>query len=266
MFNADDHTDDVRLAHLLADGADQITTERFGAQDLHVESKPDATPVTDADLAVEEMIRKTLGRTRSRDAVHGEEFADTGESNRRWVIDPIDGTKNFLRGVPVFATLIALMVDDQVVAGVVSAPLLGRRWWASRGTGAFTGTRLSQARSIQVSGVQKLEDASLSYGSLGGWVEAERARGMGELMRSCWRTRAYGDFWHYMLVAEGAVDIALEPELNLYDMAACQIVVTEAGGRFTSIDGVDGVQGPGAVATNGLVHNEVTALIRPDGA
>ncbi|GAA1718244.1 histidinol-phosphate phosphatase [Propioniferax innocua] len=266
MLDPQAHADDLGLAHMLADSADQISAERFGAQDLHVESKPDATPVTDADLAVERTIRSTLGRLRSRDAIHGEEFSDSGESDRRWIIDPIDGTKNFLRGVPVFATLIALMVEDEVALGVVSAPALGQRWWASRGAGAWMGPRMSKATRLQVSGVHRLADASLSYGSLGGWVDEGRGRGMGELMRSCWRTRAYGDFWHYMLVAQGAVDIATEPELNLYDMAACQAVVTEAGGRFTNIDGLDGVQGPGAVATNGHLHGDVIELLRPDEA
>lgn len=263
MFDVNDHTDDLRLAHMLADSADRITMERFGAQDLHVESKPDATPVTDADLAVEKALRGTLGRLRSRDSVHGEEFADTGDSDRRWVIDPIDGTKNFLRGVPVWATLIALMIENRVVMGVVSAPAFGQRWWAAAGSGAWTGPHMARAKPLGVSGVRTVADASLSYGSLGGWVDAGRGRAMGDLMRSCWRTRAYGDFWHYMLVAQGAVDIATEPELNLYDMAACQIVVTEAGGRFTNIEGADGVQGPGAVASNGLLHDEVIEMLRP---
>src|SRR5213079_3441748 len=134
---ATDYTDDLRLAHVLADDADSITTSRFRALDLHVMSKPDLTPVTDADQAVEEAIRRTLSRVRSRDAITGEEQGSTGHSQRRWVIDPIDGTKNFVRGVPVWATLIALAVDDEVVLGVVSAPALGRRWWAARGEGAY---------------------------------------------------------------------------------------------------------------------------------
>jgi histidinol-phosphatase len=252
-----DYTDDLRLAHVLADDADSITESRFRALDLHVMSKPDLTPVTDADQAVEESIRRTLSRVRSRDAVTGEEQGSTGHSQRRWVIDPIDGTKNFVRGVPVWATLISLVVDDEVVLGVVSAPLLQRRWWASTGNGAWTGRSLLKATRCQVSDVRRLEDASLSYASLSGWDERDRLDDFLTLMRRCWRTRAYGDFWSYMLLAEGAVDIAAEPELNLYDMAALAIIVDEAGGRFTSVEGAPGPNGPNAVATNGRLHDEV---------
>lgn len=249
--------EDLRLAHVLADAADSITTSRFKASDLVVSSKPDLTPVTDADTAVEDAIRSMLSRTRPRDAVHGEERQDSGWGPRRWVIDPIDGTKNFVRGVPVWATLIALMNGDEVVAGVVSAPALGRRWWASKGGGAFTGRSLLQATPCRVSAVSDIDDASLSYSSISGWVESGRGQQFVDLLRDCWRTRAYGDFWSYMLLAEGAVDLAAEPELALYDMAAPSIVVTEAGGRFTSLDGADGPNGPGAIATNGLLHDEV---------
>ncbi|MGB4628997.1 MAG: inositol monophosphatase family protein, partial [Propionicimonas sp.] len=206
---------------------------------------------------VEDAIRSMLGRTRPRDAVHGEEREDSGWGPRRWVIDPIDGTANFLRGVPVWATLIGLMVGHEVVAGVVSAPALGRRWWASRGTGAFTGRSLLQASPCKVSAVSSIEDASLSYASIGGWVESGRGQQFVDLMRDCWRTRAYGDFWSYMLLAEGAVDLACEPELALHDMAAVSVVVQEAGGRFTNLDGVAGPHGPGAIATNGVLHDEV---------
>ncbi len=250
-------TDDLRLAHLLADDADSITMSRFKALDLHVTAKPDLTPVTDADTAVEESIRRTLGRARPRDAVHGEEMADTGWGPRRWVVDPIDGTKNFVRGVPVWATLIGLVVDGEVVVGVVSAPALGRRWWASKGGGAFSGKSLMQSAPIHVSDVGSVEDASLSYSSISGWVDTGRGQGFVDLLRRCWRTRAYGDFWSYMLVAEGAVDIACEPELALHDMAACSVVVTEAGGRFTDLSGVDGPNGGNACATNSRVHDAV---------
>ncbi|MBK9696895.1 MAG: histidinol phosphatase [Propionibacteriaceae bacterium] len=249
--------DDLRLAHVLADAADGITMNRFKARDLVITAKPDRTPVTDADTAVEDAIRSMLGRTRPRDAVHGEEREDSGWGPRRWVIDPIDGTANFLRGVPVWATLIGLMVGHEVVAGVVSAPALGRRWWASRGTGAFTGRSLLQASPCKVSAVSSIEDASLSYASIGGWVESGRGQQFVDLMRDCWRTRAYGDFWSYMLLAEGAVDLACEPELALHDMAAVSVVVQEAGGRFTNLDGVAGPHGPGAIATNGVLHDEV---------
>lgn len=255
------YDDDLRLAHVLADAVERVTTARFRADDLVVESKPDLTPVTDADRAAEELIRLQLKRTRPRDVVQGEEFATTGHGSRRWIVDPIDGTKNYVRGVPVWATLIALAVDDEVVLGVVSAPQLQRRWWASVGNGAWTGRSLLKATKCEVSDVRRLEDASLSYSSLSGWDERDRLDDFVSLSRRCWRTRAYGDFWSYMLLAEGAVDIAAEPELGLHDMAALVPVVTEAGGRFTSLAGVDGPHGGNAVATNGILHDEVLARI-----
>ncbi|HYG94666.1 MAG TPA: inositol monophosphatase family protein [Nocardioides sp.] len=258
---ATDYTDDLRLAHLLADDADSLTQARFRALDLHVMSKPDLTPVTDADEAVEESIRRTLSRVRSRDAVTGEEHGTSGHSQRRWIVDPIDGTKNFVRGVPVWATLIALSVDDEVVLGVVSAPLIQRRWWASTGNGSWTGRSLLKATQCRVSDVRRLEDASLSYSSLHGWED----RGLGEdflaLMRRCWRSRAYGDFWSYMLLAEGAVDLAAEPELAVHDMAALDIIVREAGGRFTSLAGADGPWGDNALASNGHLHDAALSFI-----
>jgi histidinol-phosphatase len=256
-----DYTDDLRLAHLLADDADSLTTARFKEIDLHVMTKPDLTPVTDADQGVEEGIRRTLSRVRSRDAVLGEEYGSSGHSQRMWVIDPIDGTKNFVRGVPVWATLIALVVDGEVVLGVVSAPQLQRRWWASAGGGAWTGRSLLKATRCQVSDVRRLEDASFSYSSLRGWDERDRLDDFLSLMRRCWRTRAYGDFWSYMLLAEGAVDLAAEPELALYDMAALDVIVREAGGRFTSLDGTDGPFGGNALASNGHLHEAALAFL-----
>jgi histidinol-phosphatase len=236
---------------------------RFRAQDLVVETKPDLTPVSDADKRVEEAIRSTLARARPRDAVHGEELPDTGHGPRRWVLDPIDGTKNFVRGVPVWATLIALMDGDEVGAGLVSAPALGRRWWAGSGSGAYTGKSLSSASRMQVSRVDQLADASLSYSSLSGWRDLGREESFLGLTREVWRTRAFGDFWSYMLVAEGAVDLAAEPQVALHDLAAPAIVVTEAGGRFTSLEGDDGPAGGTAVATNGLLHDEVLQRLAP---
>jgi histidinol-phosphatase len=265
-----DHTDDLRLAHLLADDADSISLDRFKAVDLHVMSKPDLTPVTDADQAVESTIRAKLGRVRSRDAILGEEEGVTpgqGTGGRRWIVDPIDGTKNFVRGVPVWATLIGLEVDGEIVAGVVSAPALQRRWWAAKGQGAWTGRSLLKATRCATSAVRDLGDASLSYSSLSGWDERGRLDDFLALSRRVWRTRAYGDFWSYMLVAEGAVDIAAEPELKLWDMAALDVVVREAGGRFTSLDGTDGPWGGNAIATNGRLHDAAMAYLGhfPDG-
>ena len=255
------YTDDLRLAHILADSVDGLTMRRFKAQDLHVETKPDLTPVTDADREAESVIRSQLGRVRNRDAVIGEEFGTSGSGSRKWVIDPIDGTKNFVRGVPVWATLIGLIEDDQVVAGVVSAPALNRRWWAALGSGAFTGRSLSQATRLSVSSVNQLSDASLSYSSLTGWRDLGVRDQFIELTDSVWRTRAYGDFWSYCLVAEGAVDIACEPELSLYDMAALVPIVTEAGGRFTSLKGQDGPFGANAIASNGVLHDAALDIL-----
>ena len=256
-----DYHDDLRLAHVLADHADSVTLERFKALDLKIDTKPDLTPVSDADKAVEDLLRNDLKRARPRDAVMGEEFGSTGHGPRRWVIDPIDGTKNYIRGVPVWATLIALMElgegGERPVVGMVSAPALGRRWWAAKGTGAFTGRSLTKASRIQVSDVSGLDDASFAYSSLTGWEDRGRLDAFLELSRTVWRTRAYGDFWPYMMVAEGSVDICAEPELSLWDMAATCVIVEEAGGRFTGLDGVPGVHSGNAAASNGLLHGEL---------
>ncbi len=257
------YDDDLRLAHVIADQVDAVTMSRFRAQDLHVETKPDHTPVSDADRLAEEIVRAQLGRTRPRDAVVGEELPTTGHGPRQWVVDPIDGTKNFVRGVPVWATLIGLIDNEQVVLGLVSAPALGRRWWAAVGSGAWSGRSLSSASRLHVSQVSALEDASLSYSSLSGWEEQGRLDGFLDLTRTVWRTRAYGDFWSYVLVAEGAVDVACEPELALHDMAALVPIVTEAGGTFTSVRGVPGPFGGSALATNGLLHEQVRAFLDP---
>ncbi|WP_037573048.1 histidinol-phosphatase [Phaeacidiphilus oryzae] len=253
-----DFHDDLRLAHVLADHADSVTTERFKALDLRVETKPDLTPVSDADKAAEDVVRSVLSRARPRDAVMGEEHGVTGHGPRRWVIDPIDGTKNYVRGVPVWATLISLLElgpgGEEPVVGLVSAPALGKRWWSAKGSGAFTGRSLARATRLQVSDVSRLSDASLSYSSLTGWEERGLLPNFVDLSRKVWRTRAFGDFWSYMMVAEGAVDLAAEPELSLWDMAAPCAIVTEAGGRFTDLQGRPGVHGPNAVASNGLLH------------
>jgi histidinol-phosphatase len=257
-----DFSADLELALRLADAADAITMQRFGAADLVVDSKPDLTPVSDADTAVERAIREVLGRDRPTDAVSGEEFGSDGSGERRWVIDPIDGTKNYVRNVPVWATLIALLDGDEAVVGVVSAPALGRRWWASKGAEAWGTVGEAPPRRLTVSQVSSLADASLSYASLSGWAELGLREAFVALTDRVWRSRAYGDFWSYMLVAEGAVDVAAEPELSLWDMAALAPIVTEAGGRFTGLDGVDGVHQGNAAASNGLLHAEFLAALR----
>ncbi|MFT4188017.1 MAG: inositol monophosphatase family protein [Aeromicrobium sp.] len=258
------YADDLRLAHVLADTADNLSMEKFGDLDLRVETKPDLTWVTEADQAVEEALRRTLHNARRRDAVFGEEGGEEGGtdgSTRRWIIDPIDGTSNFVRGVPVWATLIALEEEGRIVTGLVSAPALGRRWWAHEGGGAFTGKSMMKARPMQVSGVGSLANASLSFSSVESWEEIGKEQSFAALTRQCWRTRAYGDFWSYMLVAEGAVDIAAEPELNLWDMAPLDVIVREAGGRFTSLAGQDGPWGANAIATNGRLHDAAMAYL-----
>ena len=252
----DNYADDLRLAHVIADQVDSITMSRFRALDLRVETKLDLTPVSDADRAAENFIRGQLARARTRDAIVGEEYGAAGNGARRWIVDPIDGTKNFVRGVPVWATLIALADGDEVVVGLVSAPALGRRWWAAKGSGAWTGKSLAAASRMSVSRVSRIADASFSYSSLGGWEERGSLDGFLNLTRACARTRAYGDFWSYMLVADGGVDIAAEPELEVYDMAALVPIVTESGGTFTSLDGTPGPWGGNAVATNGRLHKE----------
>ena len=258
------YDDDLRFAHVLADAADDITTRRFKALDLRVEQKPDLTPVSDADRATEESLRGLLRRGRPRDAVLGEEEGRTGGGPRCWVLDPIDATKNYVRGVPVWATLIGLMDGDTVVVGVVSAPALSRRWWAAAGGGAWTGRSLAKATRLQVSGVSSLADASFSYSGIGGWAEAGRLGGFMSLAQSVWRTRAFGDFWSHMLVAEGAVDISAEPEVSLWDLAALQVIIEEAGGRFTSLAGEATPDGGSVVCTNRKLHEEVLAhLARP---
>jgi histidinol-phosphatase len=226
-----DGPDDLALALSLADRADGLTMPRFGALDLRIDTKPDLTPVTDADRSVEAAVRESLATHRPGDSVVGEEFGGTTDFiGRQWVIDPIDGTKNFVRGVPVWATLIGLLVDGVAVTGVVSAPALQRRWWAADGRGAYAAV---------------------------GWARRGLRERFVGLTDAVWRVRAYGDFYSYCLVAEGAVDIAAEPEVSLWDLAALDVLVREAGGTFTSLEGTAGPHGGSAVATNGLLHEAV---------
>ena len=260
---------DLQLALHLADIADEISTARFLSVDLHVETKPDLTPVSDADRAIEEKIRFILSTARPLDEIVGEEFGSGNRSGRHWVIDPIDGTKNFVRGVPVWASLIALMDGDDVLVGVVSAPALFRRWYASKNSGAFlqiiqNKSEIAATRKIKVSAVSKLEDASLSISTFASPTTGNRNDGWGTLhtgllalAEKVWRTRGYGDFWSHMLVAEGAVDCALEPKLALWDMAPLAIILSEAGGRFSDFRGVDGPNGKNGISTNGLLHEAV---------
>ena len=250
--------DDLALALALADQSDALTVPRFGAVDLHVHTKPDLTPVTDADRSVEADLRRALANARPHDAVVGEEYGGTTEfAGRQWVIDPIDGTKNFVRGVPVWATLVALLEDGVPVAGVVSAPALQRRWWAAAGHGAQVTIGDALPRPLRVSAVTELAAASLSFSSLSGWAALGLRDKFIDLTDAVWRVRGYGDFLSYCLVAEGAVDIAAEPEVSVWDLAPLDILVREAGGTFTSLAGVAGPHGGSAVATNGRLHDAV---------
>ncbi len=258
--------EDLALAHRLADAADAITLARYQAIDLTITTKPDNTPVTDADKSAEDAIRSLLHAHRPDDGIVGEEFGTEGtEKARYWVIDPIDGTKNFLRGVPTWATLIGLMERgadgvEKVVVGVVSAPALFRRWYAFEGGGAYVIVNNDVPKKINVSAVSQIEDASISHSDFIGW--GERLQPFNDLMKSAWRTRAHGDFWSHMLVAEGAVDIAAEPSLALWDMAALDIIVREAGGRFTNVDGVDGSLGGSGLSTNAELHDFVVKALK----
>jgi len=256
--------DDLALATHLADVADAISRERFTALDLVVTEKPDRTPVTDADQAVERAIRAALAEHRPADGILGEEYGAEGTTERQWIIDPIDGTAGFLRGIPIWGTLISLAVDGVPVVGMVSAPALGKRWWARTGGGAWmTDERTPGAAPtrLHVSGVTTLDHASLSYNNIQQWDQAGQLDALVRLSRQVWRTRAYGDMWSYMLLAEGLLDIAGEFDLKPYDMAAVVPIVQEAGGRFTSVDGRDGPWHGSALATNGLLHEATLSTL-----
>jgi histidinol-phosphatase len=259
--------DDLTLALELADAADAISMARFEALDLVVTTKPDRTPVTDADQAVERAIRALLGERRPADGILGEEFGTAGSTSRQWIIDPIDGTAGFLRGISIWGTLISLAVDGVPVLGVVSSPALGKRWWAALGGGAWSSdarTAGAAPTRLNVSGVRTVADASISYGSIQQWDAAGRLDALVSLSRQVWRTRAYGDMWSYMLLAEGHLDMAGEFDLQPYDMAALVPIVQEAGGRFTSVDGQDGPWHGSALATNGHLHDVMlSALSNP---
>ncbi len=250
--------EDLDLALRLADEADRISLARYRAADLVVETKPDLTPVTEADRAVESALRSTLARERPEDLVLGEEFggAPAGQG-RQWVLDPIDATKNYVRGVPVWATLIALVVDGRAILGVVSAPALARRWWAGPGTGAQVRGPEGQ-RALRVSAVRELHDASFSFSDHEGWAAGVLAT----LTETTWRSRAYGDFWSHLLVAEGAVDVAGEPELSIWDIAALIPIVEAAGGTVTGYDGSDALLAGSGLTTNGLLHDAALAAVR----
>jgi histidinol-phosphatase len=248
---------DLAFALELADLADSLSLPRFRAADLVVETKPDMSPVTEVDRSVEQALRDRIARDRPADGVVGEEFGADGSEEARWIIDPIDGTKNYVRGIPVWGTLIAIERDGVIVAAVISAPAMSRRrWWAARGEGAF-----ADDNPIRVSEVSELDDAQLLFGGLKAWKRTGFLDRLVDLCLRCWRGRGFGDFWMHMLVAEGAADIAVEPEVSLWDLAAVKLIVEEAGGRFTDLAGKATPSGGSALSTNGLLHDEVLTTL-----
>ncbi len=251
-----DLDDDLAFALSLADAADTLTLARFRAHDLHVQTKPDQTPVSEADHAVERLVRDRIAGERPGDAVLGEEFGLHGTGRRRWIVDPIDGTKSFVRGVPAWATLLGLEVDGVMAVGVVSAPALGRRWWARRGGGAY-----ADGDAIRVSAVHRIEDAHLCGPSERYFDRA----GLGDAFRSlaarAWRAVGFADFWGHVLVAEGSVDVMIEPILARWDVAALIPIVEEAGGRVSDLTGSGWQDDAPCVTTNGLLHDDVLAVM-----
>ena len=253
-------SDDLALALRLADAADTISLARFRALDLNIETKPDRSPVTDADRAVELALKEILATERPEDGIVGEEFGNSGSATRKWIIDPIDGTANYMRGVPVWASLIALSVDGHAVVSVVSAPALGKRWWAAPGI-AKTSEIDGSIRELKVSNIADLEHASLSYNNLQLWDQYGYLDQLIDFSRKVWRTRAYGDFYSYMLLAEGSLDIVAEHDLKLYDIAALVPIVEQAGGTFTAIDGPLTEASSSVLATNGKLHETVLDVL-----
>jgi len=257
---------DLELALSLADAADRITMQRFGAADLIVDTKPDLTPVSEADRAVELELRRRIAAAHPGDALIGEEFGDErAGAARRWVIDPIDGTKSYVRGMPTWSTLIALQVDGAASVAVVSMPAIGRRWWARRGGGAFV-SELGRQRPVHVSRVATLADAQMAWSGPEDWEAVGRLERILALARACWRTRGIGDAWQYMLVAEGAAELALDPAVSLWDLAAPALIVEEAGGRFSDLRGSPRPDGGSGLASNGLLHDAALKLLGPDAS
>ncbi|MCR2825297.1 inositol monophosphatase family protein [Microbacterium sp. zg.Y909] len=258
-----DLSEDLAFALRLADAADAVSMTRFDAPDLDVRTKADASHVTEADLATERAIRQLLEAERPDDGVFGEEYGSSGDAARQWIIDPIDGTANYLKGIPMWTTLIALVIDGVPRVGVASQPALGRRWWAATNLGAWTDVPGGTPRRLRVSGVDSLAEASVSFQSLSQWDQAGHLDAAVRLTRSVWRDRGYGDAWPYMLLAEGRLEFVAEFDVKEYDIAALVPIVSEAGGRFTSFDGNDSLAERSSLATNGVLHDDFLRLLHP---
>jgi histidinol-phosphatase len=249
---------DLAFALALADVADEVTTRYFLSPELAVESKADLTPVSAADREAEEALRAAIARERPGDAIVGEEYGDGGGGSVRWILDPIDGTRHYVRGIPLWATLIALERARELAVAVVSAPALGMRWWAGRAEGAF-----ANGRAIRVSSVARLEEASFSHAGVGSFDKHGHGAALRALAERAWMERAFGDFWPHMLVAEGRLDFTLEANVNLWDLAPVQLIVEEAGGRFTDFGGEPRADGGSGISSNGLLHDDVLAALSP---
>ncbi|WP_374679377.1 inositol monophosphatase family protein [Microbacterium wangruii] len=258
-----DLAEDLALALRLADAADAVSMARFDSPDLDVQTKADATHVTEADLATERAIRSLLELERRGDGVFGEEYGTSGDAARQWIIDPIDGTANYLKGIPMWTTLIALAVDGVPRVGVASQPAIGRRWWAATGLGAWTDSPDGAARRLSVSPVDRIDRASASFQSISQWDDAGHLDALLRLSRAVWRDRGYGDAWPYMLLAEGRLEFVAEFDVKEYDIAALVPIVTEAGGRFTAFDGTESIAERSSLATNGVLHDDFLRLLHP---
>ena len=252
---------DLDLALRLADAADAASMSRFDAADLEVRLKSDATHVTETDLATERAIRAVLEAERPEDGVFGEEYGISGDARRQWIVDPIDGTANYLKGIPMWTTLIALSIDGIPRVGVASQPAIGRRWWAATGLGAWTNAPAGEPRRLSVSKVDTVAEASVSFQSIGQWREAGRLDALERLTSAVWRDRGYGDAWPYMLLAEGRLEFVAEFGVREYDIAALVPIVTEAGGKFTSFDGDDSLSERSSLATNRVLHDAYLHLL-----
>lgn len=258
-----DLSGELALALRLADAADAVAMARFDAPDLDVRTKADASHVTEADLATERAIRGILADERPDDGVFGEEFGSSGDTSRQWIIDPIDGTANYLKGIPMWTTLIALAIDGVPRVGVASQPALGRRWWAASGLGAWTNTPSGEPRRLSVSRIEDVAASSVSFQSIAQWDDAGHTDALLRLSRAVWRDRGYGDTWPYMLLAEGRLELVAEFDVKEYDIAALVPIIREAGGTFTDFEGAESISSRSSLATNGVLHADFLSLLHP---